>query len=86
VRDDPGAVGTNETDALPAEGFRALARRTGQHLVTSRAEHEGKRIRFADTQARPVPVITSPEWSGSETGGAVFAVHHQRRRLKPWHT
>ena len=51
------------------------------------AEHEGKQITFADTQARPVPVITSPEWSGSETGGrryAPFTVNVEE--LKPWHT
>ena len=48
---------------------------------------EEKRITFADTQARPVPVITSPEWSGSETGGrryAPFTVNVER--AKPWHT
>ncbi len=42
---------------------------------------------FADTQARPVPVITSPEWSGSETGGrryAPFTINVEQ--LKPWHT
>jgi nitrate reductase alpha subunit len=34
-----------------------------------------------------VPVITSPEWSGSETGGRRYsAVHHQHRALKPFHT
>ena len=43
------------------------------------AEHEGKLITFADTQSRPTPVITSPEWSGSETRrAALLAVHHQR--------
>ncbi|PRC56353.1 hypothetical protein C6A85_39050, partial [Mycobacterium sp. ITM-2017-0098] len=45
------------------------------------------RITFADTQARPVPVITSPEWSGSETGGrryAPFTVNIEE--LKPVHT
>ena len=34
-----------------------------------------------------MPVITSPEWSGSETGGrryAPFTVNVER--LKPWHT
>jgi nitrate reductase alpha subunit len=72
---------------VATEGFRALERRTGQHLVDLAAEHEGKRIRFADTQARPVPVITSPEWSGSETGGrrySPFTINVER--LKPWHT
>ena len=51
------------------------------------AEHEGKKITFADTQAAPVPVITSPEWSGSETGGrrySPFTINTER--LKPWHT
>jgi nitrate reductase alpha subunit len=72
---------------LATEGFRALERRTGTPLTDLAAENEGKRITFADTQARPVPVITSPEWSGSETGGrryAPFTINTER--LKPWHT
>jgi nitrate reductase alpha subunit len=50
-------------------------------------EEEGKRINFSDTQSRPVPVITSPEWSGSEHGGrryTAFVINVER--LKPWHT
>jgi nitrate reductase / nitrite oxidoreductase, alpha subunit len=72
---------------LATEGFHALERRTGTKLADLAAEHEGKQITFADTQARPVPVITSPEWSGSETGGrryAPFTINVER--LKPWHT
>ncbi|HEV7450942.1 MAG TPA: nitrate reductase subunit alpha [Pseudonocardiaceae bacterium] len=72
---------------LATEGFRALERRTGTKLADLAAENEGKRITFADTQARPVPVITSPEWSGSEAGGrryAPFTINTER--LKPWHT
>jgi len=72
---------------LATEGFRTLERRTGTELADLAAESEGKRISFADTQARPVPVITSPEWSGSETGGrryAPFTINTER--LKPWHT
>ena len=56
-------------------------------LADLAAEHEGKQITFADTQAAPVPVITSPEWSGSETGGrrySPFTINVER--LKPWHT
>jgi nitrate reductase alpha subunit len=56
-------------------------------LADLAAEHEGKQITFADTQARPVPVITSPEWSGSETGGrrySAFVINVERS--KPWHT
>ena len=51
------------------------------------AGSEEKRITFADTQRAPVPVLTSPEWSGSETGGrryAPFTVNIER--LKPFHT
>ncbi len=72
---------------LATEGFRALERRTGTTLADLAAENEGKRVTFADTQARPVPVITSPEWSGSETGGrrySPFTINTER--LKPWHT
>ncbi|WP_280457916.1 nitrate reductase subunit alpha [Nocardia carnea] len=72
---------------LAVAGFQALERRTGTELADLAAEHEGKRITFADTQARPVPVITSPEWSGSETGGrrySPFTINTER--LKPWHT
>ena len=72
---------------LAVEGFKALERRTGTELADLAEENEGKRITFADTQARPVPVITSPEWSGRETGGrrySPFTINTER--LKPWHT
>jgi nitrate reductase alpha subunit len=72
---------------LATQGFRTLEKRTGTRLADLAAEHEGKRITFADTQAAPVPVITSPEWSGSETGGrrySPFTINVER--LKPWHT
>ena len=72
---------------LATQGFRTLEKRTGQPMADLAAEHEGKQITFADTQARPVPVITSPEWSGSETGGrrySPFTINVER--LKPWHT
>ncbi|WP_431961465.1 nitrate reductase subunit alpha [Actinacidiphila sp. bgisy160] len=72
---------------LAIQGFRTLEARTGTRLADLAAEHEGKQVTFADTQAAPVPVITSPEWSGSETGGrrySPFTVNVER--LKPWHT
>jgi nitrate reductase alpha subunit len=72
---------------LAVEGFRRLEERTGCRLVDLAEGSEERRITFADTQARPVPVITSPEWSGSETGGrryAPFTVNVERG--KPWHT
>ncbi|MEU5592831.1 nitrate reductase subunit alpha [Streptomyces sp. NPDC020298] len=72
---------------LATQGFHSVEARTGRPLADLAAEHEGKQITFADTQAAPVPVITSPEWSGSETGGrrySPFTVNVER--LKPWHT
>ncbi len=72
---------------LAVQGFKTLERRTGTQLHDLAAEHEGKQITFADTQASPQPVITSPEWSGSETGGrrySPFTINVER--LKPWHT
>lgn len=72
---------------LATQGFKTLEKRTGTQLHDLAAEHEGKQITFADTQAAPTPVITSPEWSGSETGGrrySPFTINVER--LKPWHT
>jgi nitrate reductase alpha subunit len=72
---------------LAAQGFRTLERRVGKPLADLAEGSEEKHITFADTQARPVPVITSPEWSGSETGGrryAPFTINVERH--KPWHT
>jgi len=72
---------------LAVQGFEKLEKRTGRKLVDLAKGSEERRITFADTQAGPVPVITSPEWSGSETGGrryAPFTVNIER--LKPFHT
>jgi nitrate reductase / nitrite oxidoreductase, alpha subunit len=72
---------------LATTGFHTLEQRTGQKMAHLAAEHEGKQIRFADTQAAPVPVITSPEWSGSEAGGRRYtAFTLNTEHLKPWHT
>ncbi|UMG93459.1 nitrate reductase subunit alpha [Nocardioides sp. TF02-7] len=72
---------------LATQGFKTLEKRTGTRLHDLAAEHEGKQITFADTQSAPTPVITSPEWSGSESGGrrySPFTINVER--LKPWHT
>ena len=72
---------------LAVQGLETLEKRTGVELADLARGSEEKRISFADTQAAPVPVITSPEWSGSETGGrryAPFTVNIER--LKPFHT
>src|SRR5690606_10065943 len=72
---------------IAVAGFRDLEQRTGVRLADLAQDAEGRTITFADTQARPVPVITSPEWSGSEHGGrrySAFVVNVER--LKPWHT
>jgi nitrate reductase alpha subunit len=72
---------------LAVNGFEYLEKRTGTKLADLAAEHEGKQITFADTQAGPKAVITSPEWSGSESGGrryTAFVINVERS--KPWHT
>ena len=81
------ALSGTSNGRLAVEGFRELEKRTGRRLVHLAEGSEERRITYADTQARPVPVITSPEWSGSETGGrryAPFTVNIEE--LKPFHT
>ena len=76
---------TNGQVAMQA--WHELEKRTGTKLADLAAEHAGKHITFADTQVQPQSVITSPEWSGSETGGrrySPFVVNVERK--KPWHT
>ena len=76
---------TNGQVALQA--WQELEKRTGVPLADLAAERADDRITFADTQVQPRAVITSPEWSGSETGGrrySPFTVNVERR--KPWHT
>jgi nitrate reductase alpha subunit len=72
---------------LAEAGFRVLEKQTGVGLADLASERAGDRITFADTQTQPRAVITSPEWSGSETGGrrySPFTVNVERH--KPWHT
>ncbi|MEV6481886.1 nitrate reductase subunit alpha [Streptomyces sp. NPDC051576] len=73
---------------LATEGFRQLQEQTGSEgLVELAAEREAERITFADTRTQPRAVITSYEWSGSETGGrrySPFVINVEHR--KPWHT
>ncbi|MDO4718626.1 MAG: nitrate reductase subunit alpha [Propionibacteriaceae bacterium] len=72
---------------LATQGFRNLEVKTGRKLADFSEGLEEKRITYLQTQQSPQPVITSPEWSGSETGGrryAAFTINVER--LKPWHT
>ncbi len=81
------ALSGTTNGSLAVQGFRDLERRTGMRLADLAEEREGDHITFADTQARPMPVLTSPEWSGSESGGrrySPFVINVER--LKPWHT
>ncbi len=72
---------------LAVDGFEKLERTTGKTFVDLAAGSEEKRITFADTQDSPQPVITSPEWSGSETGGRRYAPFTMNvERDKPFHT
>ncbi len=58
---------------LAVQGWRQAERQVGRPLADLAEGSEEKRITFAQTQQAPVPVITSPEWSGSETGGRRYA-------------
>jgi nitrate reductase alpha subunit len=72
---------------IAVAGWQELEKRTGVQLADLAEERAGDRITFADTQVQPRAVITSPEWSGSETGGrrySPFVVNVERK--KPWHT
>lgn len=72
---------------LATAGFRAMERRTGTELSSLAEEREAERITFADTRVQPRSVMTSYEWSGSETGGrrySPFVINVEHR--KPWHT
>ncbi|MFD7918757.1 nitrate reductase subunit alpha [Streptomyces sp. NPDC059740] len=74
---------------VAAEGFRKLEQRCGPQsglaeLAASAAE---RRIVFSDTQARPVQVGASFEWSGKEAPDrrySPFTINTEHR--KPWHT
>jgi nitrate reductase alpha subunit len=72
---------------LGTQGFRQLEKRTGTAMAHLASDNEGRRFTFQDVQGAPVPVLTSPEWSGSEHGGrrySAFTINIEH--LKPWHT
>ena len=72
---------------LATQGFHDLEKKTGRKIADLAEGSEEKLITYVQTQQSPQPVITSPEWSGSETGGrryAAFTINTER--LKPWHT
>ena len=72
---------------LATQGFKTLEKRTGTKMADLAEENEGRRITFDDTVKQPQPVVTSPEWSGSETGGRRYSAFVQNvERDKPWHT
>ncbi len=81
------ALAGTTNGALATQGFRTLEKRTGTKMHDMSADHEGKLITFDEIVGQPTPVITSPEWSGSEHGGrrySPFTINVER--MKPWHT
>lgn len=81
------ALSGTTNGAVALQGWQALEERTGMRLADLAEERAGEHITFEDTQIQPRSVMTSPEWSGSETGGrrySPFVVNVERR--KPWHT
>ncbi|WP_086827224.1 nitrate reductase subunit alpha [Allokutzneria sp. NRRL B-24872] len=81
------ALSGTTNGALALRAFQVLEKRVGRPLAQLAHENESKRITFADTKSRPTHVVTSPEWSGSESGGrrySPFTINVEL--LKPWHT
>ena len=80
-RGHPGPVRHHQR---PGRGRRASGSwrsAPAQTLADLAETTSGKRISFADTQVQPRPVITWPEWSGSEHGGrryTAFAINVER--------
>jgi nitrate reductase alpha subunit len=69
------------------EGFARLEERTGQRFADLVEGHEEQVIAYSETQEAPQPVLTSPEWSGSEKGGRRYSPFTLNvERSKPWHT
>lgn len=81
------ALSGTSNGPVALKGFKALEKRVGKKMHHLAEGNEEKHIRFRDTQDRPVPVFTSPEWSGSETGGRRYAPFTLNiEQLKPFHT
>lgn len=73
---------------LATAGFENLQKRVGTTEMTEMsAGSQDRRISLRDVQELPQPVITSPEWSGSEHGGRRYTAFSQNvEYFKPWHT
>ena len=81
------ALSGTSNGPVAIKGFKELEKRVGKKFVHLAEGNEEKRITFKDTQDRPCPVFTSPEWSGSETGGRRYAPFTlNTEQLKPFHT
>lgn len=81
------ALSGTSNGPVAVKGFKQLEKRVGKKFMHLVEGNEEKRITFQDTQDRPVPVFTSHEWSGSETGGRRYAPFTLNiEQLKPFHT
>jgi nitrate reductase alpha subunit len=76
---------TNGRVAL--EGWRTLEKRVGRSLTEVSAGEADSRIRWSDVQARPQKTLTSPEWSGDESGDRQYSAFTiNTEHLVPWRT
>ncbi|MGI5472786.1 nitrate reductase subunit alpha [Streptomyces sp. CA-132043] len=82
------ALSATTNGRLADQGFRTLARRVGSPGIAELGQGEReRRIRFADTGAQPQQSLTSPEWSGVESGGRRYSPFTINTEYgKPWHT
>jgi nitrate reductase alpha subunit len=58
---------------VAVQAWKDLEKRTGMPLADLAEERAGEHISFGDTVTQPRAVITSPEWSGSESGGRRYS-------------
>ncbi|MBV6507162.1 MAG: Nitrate reductase alpha subunit [Acidimicrobiales bacterium] len=81
------ALSGTTNGALAHEGFRQLEERVGRPLAHLVDGERDRHIRWSDAQIRPQKTLTSPEWSGNESGErqySAFTINVEE--LKPWHT
>ena len=87
-RGDPGAVRHHQRRRSPSQAWRGAGEaHRACSWPTWPPSGPGSASRSPTPQVQPRAVITSPEWSGSETGGrrySPFTVNVERK--KPWHT
>ena len=72
---------------VAVRSWRALEKKTGQYLTEVAMGRDDERFRFDDLTAQPRRVISTPVWSGLESGGRQYSAFcaNVEHRI-PWRT